>query len=88
MLSSVTSNERQPDKDVARDIQGFAVGTPSTRGFLRAEKAHRDRMYTFVYTGTDLAGNQGSCTVTVSVPCHRERDGDDKLSEWLRHLFS
>jgi hypothetical protein len=76
LLSSVTSNERPPDKDVARDIVGFSVGAPSTSGFLRAERSHTNRVYTFVYTGTDLAGNQGSCTVTVTVLRRHEEDDD------------
>lgn len=74
VLSSVTSNERQPDNDVANDIKGFTVGTPSTSGLLRAERSFRDRVYTLVYTGSDVAGNQASCTVVVKVARHHEED--------------
>ena len=76
VLSSVTSNERQPDNDVGNDITGFTVGTPSTSGFLRAERSHRDRIYTLVYTGSDVAGNQASCTAVVKVARHHEEDHD------------
>jgi hypothetical protein len=60
VLKSVTSNG-----NAAQEIEGFTVGTSSTSGLLRADKG---AVYTFVYTGTDLAGNQGSCTVNVTVP--------------------
>jgi hypothetical protein len=73
---SVTSNERQPDTDVAHDIKGFTVGTPSTSGLLRAERSFRDRVYTLVYTGSDVAGNRASCTVVVKVARHHDEDHD------------
>jgi hypothetical protein len=41
-LVSVTSNEPDNglgDGDQPNDIQGFALGTPSTSGLLRAERA-------------------------------------------------
>lgn len=76
VLSSVTSNERQPDNDVGNDIKGFTVGTPSTSGFLRAERSLRDRIYTLVYTGSDVAGNHASCTAVVRVARHHEEDHD------------
>jgi hypothetical protein len=78
VLASVTSNERQPDNDVSHDIQGFPVGRASTQGLLRAERGHTDRVYTLVYTGTDLAGNQGSCMVTVTVPHHHKKNDDNE----------
>jgi len=66
-LVSVTSNE--PDSGQG-DIQGFATGTPSTSGQLRAQRlgSGNGRAYTFTYSGSDRAGNTVSCTTTVSVP--------------------
>jgi hypothetical protein len=66
-LVSVTSNE--PDSGHG-DIQGFAVGTPSTSGQLRAQRlgSVSARIYTFTYNGADRAGNSASCTTTVAVP--------------------
>ena len=70
VLTSVTSNDHHADN--SHDIKGFTVGTASTSGSLRAETDHRERVYTFVYTGTDQAGNQDSCTVTVEVAHHHD----------------
>jgi hypothetical protein len=66
-LVSVTSNE--PDSGLG-DIQGFAAGTASTSGQLRAQRlgSGNGRVYTFTYSGSDRAGNTTSCTTTVSVP--------------------
>jgi hypothetical protein len=66
-LVSMTSSE--PDSGLG-DIQGFVVGTPSTSGQLRAQRlgSGSGRTYTFVYSGTDRAGNATSCTTTVVVP--------------------
>ena len=52
------------------DIAGFAVGTPSLRGTLRATRAGSGsgRIYTLTYRGLDRAGNAASCTTTVLVP--------------------
>jgi hypothetical protein len=74
-LASVTSNEPDDapglgDGATTRDIQGFATGTADTSGQLRAERAGtgRGRVYTLTYVGRDGAGNQRSCTTTVTVP--------------------
>jgi hypothetical protein len=42
----------------------------SAKGFLRASRlgSGRGRIYTLMYTGSDLAGNTASCTATVRVP--------------------
>jgi hypothetical protein len=66
-LVSLTNSE--PDSGDG-DIQGFAIGSPSISGQLRADRlgTGTGRVYTFTYTGTDRAGNSASCTTTVSVP--------------------
>ena len=66
-LLSVTSNE--PDSGLG-DIQGWAIGTASTRGQLRAERLGQGtgRVYTFIYNGKDKAGNSAACSATVTVP--------------------
>jgi hypothetical protein len=67
-LVSVTSNE--PDSGYGGDIQGYVVGKPSAAGSLRAVRlgSGTGRVYTFVYSGTDLAGNTTSCSTHVVVP--------------------
>jgi hypothetical protein len=72
-LVSVTSSEPDNglgDGDTARDIQGFAAGTPDTRGLLRAERSGigSGRTYTLTYEGLDTAGNSARCALTVAVP--------------------
>jgi hypothetical protein len=54
----------------ASDIQGFDPGTADTAGQLRAENggARNGRVYTLTYAGRDAAGNQRTCTTTVTVP--------------------
>ncbi|HWC19481.1 MAG TPA: hypothetical protein VG498_20885 [Terriglobales bacterium] len=66
-LASNVSNE--PDSG-AGDIQGFATGTAATSGFLREERlgTGTGRVYTFVFNGTDRAGNSATCTTNVVVP--------------------
>jgi hypothetical protein len=66
-LVSLTNSE--PDSGDG-DIQGFAIGSPSISGQLRADRlgTGTGRVYTFTYTGTDRAGNSASCTTTVNVP--------------------
>jgi hypothetical protein len=66
-LVSATSNE--PDSGLG-DIQGFAPGTASTSGQLRAQRlgSGNGRVYTLTYNGTDRAGNSATCSTTVSVP--------------------
>ena len=48
----------------AKDILGFKVREASTWGLVEAEKGNT---YTFVYTDSDQAGNQSSCTATIKV---------------------
>jgi hypothetical protein len=54
----------------AADIQGFDAGTADTSGQLRADNggARNGRTYTLTYVGRDAAGNQRTCTTTVTVP--------------------
>ena len=76
-LTSITSSE--PDsfnrKDKPGDIAGFAVGSASTTGQLRAEHLAKSpgRVYTLTWEGTDQAGNAASCSATVTVPKKRPR---------------
>jgi len=66
-LVSLASNE--PDSE-GGDIQGFTTGTAATNGLLRAERlgTSTGRVYTFVYNGTDRAGNSSTCSTNVVVP--------------------
>ena len=66
-LLSLTNNE--PDSGMG-DIQGWLLGEPSVNGQLRAERlgTGMGRVYTFVYRGTDQAGNAATCVPTVIVP--------------------
>ncbi|MBI3448977.1 MAG: thrombospondin type 3 repeat-containing protein [Acidobacteria bacterium] len=72
VLTSVTSSE--PDsvnrKDKPGDIAGFAVGSPSTTGQIRAERIANGpgRVYSLTWTGEDAAGNATWCHATVTVP--------------------
>ena len=54
----------------ANAVSGFTVGTASSSGLVAALRAGNGdaRVYTFRYTGLDVAGLVGSCTVTVTVP--------------------
>jgi alpha-tubulin suppressor-like RCC1 family protein len=75
-LLSVTSNERDEglgDGDRSHDIQGFVIGTPSTRSRLRAERSGpgSGRLYTLVYQAVDRAGNTATCNAAVKVPHDR-----------------
>ncbi|MGQ0721249.1 MAG: VWA domain-containing protein [Candidatus Eiseniibacteriota bacterium] len=71
VLSSITSDE--PDSgigsgDVPNDIVRAAVGTPDTTFELRAERdpAGDGRVYSIVYTATDVHGNSASHTSLVT----------------------
>lgn len=71
-LTSATSDEPDDglgDGDTPNDIQDFVIGTPDTSGELRAERGGpgHDRVYTLSYKGTDVTGNSGNCSVTVTV---------------------
>jgi hypothetical protein len=65
VLTAVTSNEPGSGQ-----INGFTIGTPSTRGQLQAARLGpgTGRIYTLTYTGTDQAGNSATCNATVTVP--------------------
>ncbi len=81
-LTSVTSNEPDNglgDGDTANDIQGWAIGTPDTKGKLRAERSGRGngRIYTLTYTGQNAAGNSAKCSATVTVPHDIGKDKND-----------
>ncbi len=78
-LTAVASNE--PDAgsgggDKPNDIQGFTVDTDDTTGKLRAERAGdgSGRVYTFGYTGRDVAGNEATCTTVATVPHDQGND--------------
>ena len=64
-LVSVTSNE-----PAEGDIRDFVVGTADVAGQLRAERLNsgHGRVYTLKYVGRDAAGNERTCTTTVTVP--------------------
>ena len=64
-LVSVTSNEPADG-----DIRDFVAGTADTAGQLRAERASKGngRVYTLKYVARDVAGNERTCTTTVTVP--------------------
>jgi len=72
--------EREPDDapgggdgNTTGDIQGFDVGTSDIAGSLRAERAGTGpgRVYTLTYLGRDQAGDESTCTTTVTVPHDR-----------------
>ena len=74
-LTSVTSNEPDDapgpgDGATTGDIRDFDLGTADVAGLLRAERSDtgRGRTYTLTYVGRDAAGNQRTCTTTVTVP--------------------
>jgi len=66
VLQSLTTNEGK----LADESQGWKVETPSTNGFLRAERDGNGtgRIYTLTYQGKDSDGNTTTCTGTVTVP--------------------
>ena len=69
-LVSVQSNQADGGLgpgDLANDIQGWASGTADTSGLLRTERYGVDRVYTFTYQGSDLAGNPANCQATVTI---------------------
>ena len=72
VLTSITSNE--PDSGQG-DIQAI-IGTPATSFSLRAERSGQGigRVYTIIYTATDIAGNKSATSTTVIVP--HDQSGD------------
>lgn len=71
-LVSVTCNECE---DVASDIQGAELGTDDRRFQLKADRiGHRKegRVYTVIYSATDIAGNTATAQATVTIP-HDQR---------------
>lgn len=74
-LVSVTSNELDDapaggDGATTGDIRDFVLGTADVAGQLRAERlgSGNGRVYTLEYVGRDAAGNERTCTTTVTVP--------------------
>jgi hypothetical protein len=71
-LLSVSSSEADSGLgtgDVAGDITGWALNTADTSGQLRSERfAKAGRTYTITYQASDVAGNTGNCSTTVTVP--------------------
>lgn len=51
------------------DVSGFRLGMPDVSGSLRAEwsPGERERLYTLVYEGADVADNTARCSVDVAV---------------------
>jgi hypothetical protein len=54
----------------ANAVSGFTVGTASSSGLVAAQRTGNGdaRVYTFTFTGFDLAGLSGTCAATVVVP--------------------
>jgi len=75
VLSGVSSNEPNSGTKGEADIQGFVVGAASTSGQLRADRDPHGtgRLYSFVYEGTDRAGNTSTCSTTVAVPKNQSK---------------
>lgn len=72
-LTGATSSEPENgfgDHNTAPDLQGWIVGTASTEGSARAERAGGGpgRIYSLNYQGLDLAGNATACVTTIVVP--------------------
>jgi hypothetical protein len=71
VLVSATSNEPDNglgDGDHANDLQGWALGTPDTDGFVRAERSAQGsgRVYSFRFESRDAAGNVATCGVATA----------------------
>ena len=71
-LTQASSNELGG----ADDITGFAIGSTSLSGSLRAQRDGfgTGRFYTLGYQGRDRAGNTAACSTTVTVPHDPEQD--------------
>jgi hypothetical protein len=72
-LTSITSSEPDNglgDGDKPKDIQGAELGTPDLAFALRAERSGLGprRIYTILYTATDMVGNTAQAVATVRVP--------------------
>lgn len=73
VLTSVESNEPSNgngDGNTSPDIHGADTGSADTMFDLRAERSGNGdgRMYTIIYTASDMSGNTASDTATVIVP--------------------
>jgi hypothetical protein len=73
VLASVLDSEAEDDRGdghTSRDMRDWEVGTPDTRGLLRAERSGRGpgRTYTLMYEAWDQAGNRAACPARVYVP--------------------
>ena len=66
-LVSVTSNDSTQTAD---DFVGWTIGTPDTKGKLRAETSGRgrERAYSLTDEASDRAGNTERTMATVLVP--------------------
>jgi len=69
-LSYAMTQLASSDAGGADDIAGFAIGSTSLVGSLRAEldRPGYGRFYTLGYEGRDVAGNTASCSTMVTVP--------------------
>ncbi|HEX6883973.1 MAG TPA: hypothetical protein VF530_11375 [Planctomycetota bacterium] len=73
VLTSITSDEPDDglgDGDRPDDIQGAAYGMADVEFHLRSERqgGGDGRVYTIVYTASDMSGNTAQAEVTVTVP--------------------
>jgi M6 family metalloprotease-like protein len=76
VLTSITSDEADEglgDGDKPDDIQGDDLGTPDLEFKLRSERSGLGdgRVYTIVYTASDMSDNTADAVVEVTVPHHR-----------------
>jgi hypothetical protein len=74
VLTSITCNQT-----ATGDIAGHNTGVFDTYFELRAKRDNGPRIYTVMYTATDVAGNTSSAQATVTVPTQKPKDveGED-----------
>lgn len=94
VLTSVTSDEPDNapgggDGNTTNDIQGAELGLPDFSFELRAERAGSGdgRIYTAIYTATDISGNAASDAGFVLVP-HDQGGGTDPIAARLEQSAS
>ncbi len=65
----VLTNVTTVEKGAIADLQGFVPGSQSTSGwlFVRRPDTRSDRVFTFTFTGADVAGHTSTCVATVTV---------------------